>query len=266
MSRLRARRAVPRLHRRWAMSSPRDRDPSGDPFQDRPDDGSGWQEPAHLGDGDAGSARIRGRRARARRDRASSGRACRASRALGAAGLGRLRRSRAAPDAGRAAPGWPPAGPDETRRRPTRSRAAACSAPAAARRPGALERVFAYEGDLVGAQGWALQNGWTVSDGTDPADAAAGRADRLGADAAAEQGRTGRPACCAAGTARWSWSPSTSSIASGAVRRAGVRGDGRADAGHRPAALGCPPRGSGSTASAGWCRSPAGTRPSTCAG
>ncbi len=38
--------------------------------------------------------------------------------------------------------------------------------------PGALEGVFAYEGDLVGAQGWALQNGWTVSDGTGPADAA----------------------------------------------------------------------------------------------
>jgi hypothetical protein len=31
--------------------------------------------------------------------------------------------------------------------------------------------VFAYEGDLVGVQGWAVQHGWEVSDGTGPADA-----------------------------------------------------------------------------------------------
>ncbi|MGY2083511.1 hypothetical protein [Blastococcus sp. SYSU DS0539] len=39
------------------------------------------------------------------------------------------------------------------------------------RQPGAVERVFAYEGDMVGAQGWAVQHGWTVSDGTAPEDA-----------------------------------------------------------------------------------------------
>jgi hypothetical protein len=39
------------------------------------------------------------------------------------------------------------------------------------RQPGAVEQVFRYEGDLVGAQGWALQKGWTVSDGTTPQDA-----------------------------------------------------------------------------------------------
>ncbi|MGY1724090.1 hypothetical protein [Blastococcus sp. SYSU DS0533] len=39
------------------------------------------------------------------------------------------------------------------------------------RKPGAVEQVFRYEGDLVGAQGWALQQGWTVSDGTAPQDA-----------------------------------------------------------------------------------------------
>ncbi|MGY2065942.1 hypothetical protein [Blastococcus sp. SYSU DS0619] len=39
------------------------------------------------------------------------------------------------------------------------------------REPGAVERVFAYGGDLVGAQGWALQHGWTVSDGSAPEDA-----------------------------------------------------------------------------------------------
>ncbi len=39
-------------------------------------------------------------------------------------------------------------------------------------RPGVAEQVFRYQGDTVGAQGWALQHGWTVSDGTAPEDAA----------------------------------------------------------------------------------------------
>lgn len=34
------------------------------------------------------------------------------------------------------------------------------------------ERAFTYQGDVVGAQHWALQRGWTVSDGTAPEDAA----------------------------------------------------------------------------------------------
>jgi hypothetical protein len=34
-----------------------------------------------------------------------------------------------------------------------------------------LERAFTYDGDLVGAQQWALQHGWTISDGTGPEDA-----------------------------------------------------------------------------------------------
>jgi hypothetical protein len=34
-----------------------------------------------------------------------------------------------------------------------------------------VEQVFAYEGDVVGAQGWALQQGWTISDGDAPEDA-----------------------------------------------------------------------------------------------
>ena len=36
---------------------------------------------------------------------------------------------------------------------------------------GAVAEVFANEGDLVGAQGWALQHGWSISDGTGPQDA-----------------------------------------------------------------------------------------------
>jgi hypothetical protein len=35
-----------------------------------------------------------------------------------------------------------------------------------------MERAFTYQGDVVGAQGWALQRGWTLSDGTTPEDAA----------------------------------------------------------------------------------------------
>jgi hypothetical protein len=34
-----------------------------------------------------------------------------------------------------------------------------------------VEKVFDYQGDVVGAQGWALQQGWTVSDGNAPEDA-----------------------------------------------------------------------------------------------
>jgi hypothetical protein len=34
-----------------------------------------------------------------------------------------------------------------------------------------VDQVFRYQGDLVGAQGWALQQGWTISDGDGPQDA-----------------------------------------------------------------------------------------------
>jgi hypothetical protein len=37
-----------------------------------------------------------------------------------------------------------------------------------------VEEVFRYQGDVVGAQGWALQHGWTISDGTSPQDAVLG--------------------------------------------------------------------------------------------
>ena len=39
------------------------------------------------------------------------------------------------------------------------------------RTPGVVEQVFRYQGDTVGAQGWALQHGWEISDGTAPEDA-----------------------------------------------------------------------------------------------
>jgi hypothetical protein len=34
-----------------------------------------------------------------------------------------------------------------------------------------MERAFTYAGDPLGAQGWALQHGWTISDGEAPQDA-----------------------------------------------------------------------------------------------
>jgi hypothetical protein len=34
-----------------------------------------------------------------------------------------------------------------------------------------MERAFTYEGDQLGAQSWALQHGWTVTDGSGPEDA-----------------------------------------------------------------------------------------------
>ena len=37
---------------------------------------------------------------------------------------------------------------------------------------GDVAKVFAGEGDLVGAQGWALSHGWSISDGSGPEDAA----------------------------------------------------------------------------------------------
>jgi hypothetical protein len=34
-----------------------------------------------------------------------------------------------------------------------------------------MERAFTYGGDVVGAQQWALEHGWTISDGSGPEDA-----------------------------------------------------------------------------------------------
>jgi hypothetical protein len=39
------------------------------------------------------------------------------------------------------------------------------------RAPSVVQQVFAYRGDTVGAQGWALQHGWEITDGTAPQDA-----------------------------------------------------------------------------------------------
>jgi hypothetical protein len=135
------------------MSTPRDRD--------QPDEGS-WQEPAHLGGDDE------------------------AAKAPDAPGGG-------TPAPSWQPPGWdlPPATPDREQRpdeppaaeepvdqssHGRRQREAGGPdwqgrGPGRGRARGEVDRVFAYEGDLVGAQGWALQHGWTVSDGSGPQDA-----------------------------------------------------------------------------------------------
>ncbi|PRY38588.1 hypothetical protein LY71_12260 [Geodermatophilus tzadiensis] len=126
------------------MSSPHDRDdaPHDDPHADRRDDrpGDGGSEPVHLGKGD---------------------------------------RAPAPGDGGSGAGAWQPPGwdlpPAEPQRRPEEQPPAA-TGPVVAwggrpRTPSLAEQVFQYRGDTVGAQGWALQHGWTVTDGTAPEDA-----------------------------------------------------------------------------------------------
>ncbi|MGY1653435.1 hypothetical protein [Geodermatophilus sp. SYSU D01119] len=80
--------------------------------------------------------------------------------------LGDERREEAHPGDGETAP-------DGDRRDPAAGGPVVSWSPAAPRQrtPGVVEQVFAYRGDTVGAQGWALQHGWTISDGTAPEDA-----------------------------------------------------------------------------------------------
>jgi hypothetical protein len=134
------------------MSSPRDRDG----FDERPDEGSGWREPGHLGgDGDRSGAE------QPPADQPPADR----------------------PGGSTAwqPPGWdlPPAAPDRPAQYPPAGPQTAGQPPAPGglfgprrpRQPSELEQVFAYQGDPVGAQGWAVQQGWTISDGTAPEDA-----------------------------------------------------------------------------------------------
>lgn len=198
------------------MSSPRDR-------HDDPDEGTGWQEPAHLsGDGQdddpAGEPPNFADRRRVPREdppadqwvpegwdlppaqRDAPGPA--AGRADAGTDQGRDRDTDRDTDRGaeqRGSTGWwtrppreePPASsggqlggwpapehpqPDAGQQPPVQQPPAEQPRPGlfgrrAPRRPSELQQVFAYQGDLVGSQAWAVQNGWTVSDGTTPQDA-----------------------------------------------------------------------------------------------
>ena len=142
------------------MSSPRDRDG----FEQRPDEGSGWREPGHLGGDGTDAERSGGEQPPAEQPPADR------------------------PDQGNTGgssawqpPGWdlPPAEPDRPDRYPAAGPQTAGEQPVRGglfgsrrpRQPSELEQVFAYQGDAVGAQGWAVQQGWTISDGTAPEDA-----------------------------------------------------------------------------------------------
>src|SRR3954463_9434043 len=125
------------------MSTPRDRDGFDDD-----DTGRAWQEPAHLGGDDAD----------------------------------RPQPPVTDPAAGGSLwdpPGWnlPAASTDRDQPAPADPSAPPTAAPErprgglfGSRRPRdpEMERAFTYEGDQLGAQSWALQHGWTISDGSGP--------------------------------------------------------------------------------------------------
>jgi hypothetical protein len=163
------------------MSTPRDRDGFDDD-----EAGRSWQEPAHLGGDDAAGPEPTPEAPAGDRSWRPPGWD------LPAASPERDRR----PDDG---PPWastpqqepqPQPRPDprpqpEPQSRPESgpgSEQQFPSAPAPERRGGLfgsrqqardpeMERAFSYEGDQLGAQSWALQQGWTVSDGSGPQDA-----------------------------------------------------------------------------------------------
>jgi len=122
------------------MSTPRDRGFDGSDANDPSDPNRGWHEPEHLGGEPAGAEDD---------DERYGG-----------------------PPADPRGAGFPP--PSEPAPQPgdPSSRRGSLGTGGAFRPRGDVGRVFAYQGDLVGAQGWALQHGWTLSDGSGPEDAA----------------------------------------------------------------------------------------------
>ncbi len=140
------------------MSSPRDRDGS--------DDGGEWQEPAHLSGDEPDQPNFADRRKQPRDTDAGRDSWQPPGWDLPAADPHRDR------PAG-VDPAWsPPATPSQEEQAPEEpARRGLFGGPHRGADP-ELERAFLPETDPVGAQGWALQHGWTVSDGSGPEDAA----------------------------------------------------------------------------------------------
>ena len=149
------------------MSSPRDRDG----FEQRPDEGSGWREPGHLGaDGDRSGA-----------EQPPAGQPPAGQPPAEQSPADRPAQGDTGGSTAWQPPGWdlPPAEPDRPAQFPAAGPQTAGDQPVGGgllggRRPrqaSELEQVFAYQGDAVGAQGWAVQQGWAISDGTAPEDA-----------------------------------------------------------------------------------------------
>jgi hypothetical protein len=89
---------------------------------------------------------------------------------------------------------WQPAGWDLPPAEPDRAPRPDTVVPG----PDQLQRAFTVETDLVGAQGWALQHGWTISDGEGPQDAVLRD---LVASAPVRPGKEARPASVLRGRA-----------------------------------------------------------------
>src|SRR4051794_39954899 len=117
------------------MSGPRDPGEGFDPAAE----GSGWREPEHLGGSPDDEA------------------------------------ARPAEPTSWEPPGWnlPPARPERSTpaAEPAEEWSAGPRFGDGPRAPEPVQRAFVHETDLVGAQGWALQHGWTISDGEGPQDA-----------------------------------------------------------------------------------------------
>jgi len=147
------------------MSSPRDREP-GEGF-DPAGEGSGWREPEHLGGGEPAAPTEPGRPADAWEP-----------------------------------PGWnlPPAPPGRPQSEPAAEQewTGGPRSGEGPRTADPMDRAFRSETDLVGAQGWALQHGWTISDGEGPQDAVLRD---LVASAPVRPGKEARPASVLRGRA-----------------------------------------------------------------
>jgi hypothetical protein len=162
------------------MSTPRDRDGT-----DPDDAGRGWQEPAHLG-GDEPAQDEPNIADRRRQPRDDDHDADPATWRPAGWDLPSAEPDRPAPDPSRGDPGpaagapsgvdpsWAPPQPGAAHPDPAQQQAPERRGLFGGRRrqDPEMERAFTYRGDLVGAQGWALQRGWTISDGTTPEDAA----------------------------------------------------------------------------------------------
>ncbi len=174
------------------MSGPQDRDG----FDER--DGSGWREPAHLGEGSpqGGDSSQGGATPPPADPPPADPPSAPPPGAQPPSAQPPSAQSPAGPDRPAGDAGWQPPGWDLPAAEPARPRESGgyepwqqeqagpqappqevparggLFGPRRPRQPTEFERVFAYQGDTVGAQGWALQQGWEVSDGTGPGDAA----------------------------------------------------------------------------------------------
>jgi hypothetical protein len=148
------------------MSTPHDRD--------RPDDDGTWQEPAHLGGDEAtpDGPNIADRRMHPRDDQQPD-----AAAPWQPPGWDLPPAQRPDPVVDRTPEAEPDLDTPPGRPVPEDPRAAGGAPPpglfgrSANRPPNEFQQTFGYQGDHVGVQAWAVQHGWTVSDGTAPEDA-----------------------------------------------------------------------------------------------